>query len=212
MSSRELGREWGSFLGQAAVSGALTVASGPRQGVLAEGRASVLQGGLCSLWSSGQPALEELEREEEARLQRWRRALGPGWWALSFQEGCSRLSQDATAQASFLETPLGMGRGTVHDPDSFQAWERVEKNSGVFLRAAGRRRRGPAGTHGRSTQSWLGWGCEPGLTHGAVNTIHAQGGLSMWTPGSFWKPSPVELESTHQDLWYRWIKKSQSGS
>lgn len=111
MSSRELGREWGSVLGQAAASGALTVASGPRQGVLAEGRASVLQGGLCSLWSSGQPALEELEREEEARLQRWRRTLGPRWWALSFQEGCTRLSQDATRAGIFSGNSPGHGEG-----------------------------------------------------------------------------------------------------
>lgn len=93
---------------------------------------------------------------------------------------------------------------------SFQAWERVEKNSVGFFQEPLGEGDGPSRDDGRSTQSWLGWGCEPGLTHGAVNTIHAQGGLSLWTPAL--KPSPVELESTHQDLWYRWIKKSQSGS
>lgn len=167
------GERVGELPGQAAVSGVLAVSSGPRQGVLAEGGASVLQGSLCSLWSSGQPALEELERVEEARLQRRQPVLVPGQRALSFREGCTRPRQDATRAGIFSGNSPGRGEGTVYDPDSFQAGERVEKNSGVFLRAAGRRRRGPAGTPGGSIQAWLGWGCEPGLTHGAMSTIHA---------------------------------------
>lgn len=199
------GRELGSFPGQAAGSGVRAVSSDPRQGVLAEGGASVLQGSLCSLWSSGQPALEELERAEEARLQRRQRVLVPGQRVLSFRKGCTRLRQDATRAGIFSGNSPGRGEGTVHDPNSFQAGERAEKNSGVFLRAAGRRRRGPAGMPGGSIQAWLRWGCEPGLTHGAVSTIQACGGLSQRTPGSFWKPSPAEVESTQPDLWCRCI-------
>lgn len=79
----------------------------------------------------------------------------------------------------FSRNSPGHGEGTVHDANSFQAGERIEKNRGIFLRAAGRRRRDPAGTPGGSTQACLGWGYEPDLTHGAVSTIHAQSGLSQ---------------------------------
>ena len=137
---------------------------GPQAGCPGRGR---------GLGPARQPALEELERAEEARLQRRQPVLVPGQRALSFWEGCTRPRQDATRAGIFSGNSPGRGEGTVYDPDSFQAGERVEKNSGVFLRAAGRRRRGPAGTPGGSIQAWLGWGCEPGLTHGAMSTIHA---------------------------------------
>lgn len=82
--------------------------SGPRQGVPAEGTASVLQGGLCSLWSSVQPASEEPE-PEEVRLQTRRARAGAGLWALSFGEGCTRLSQNASCAHLFQKLPWAWG-------------------------------------------------------------------------------------------------------